>query len=286
VALTSPRTWSVASAGAMKAWRVVAVATCLALASSAYAQAPDAPPAPMGQPEEPMELKSPAEILRASMDAATAGDWATVGRLMESLLRGQLGAAELAEAHRLAGLAAFFQERKPDAERHFLAYLQLDLDGQLDAALYPPDVIVFFTDVKSKYNAELRARRPKQKRYWQLSVLPPAAQFQNGDRTKGWILTAALVGLVGTNLATYGLLRSWCDDDRTCDPVDGRDRTSAAAKARVVNLASGIGAILTFAYGVYDGVSGYRRDTSTLERTSAYISSSENDVFVGVAGSF
>ncbi len=260
---------------------VIALVACvgLGLASSvAYAQAP----------EEPVELKSPSEVLRSSMDAATAGDWQKVSQLMETLLRGQLGQAELAEAHRLAGLAAFFQDRKPDAERHFLAYLQLDLDGQLDAALYPPDVIVFFADVKAKNNAELRARRPKQKRYWIMSILPPAAQFQNGDNTKGAILTGALVLLVGTNLVTYGLLSSWCSTDRTCDgsSIDtaDRDRTSAAGKARIINLASGIGAILTFAYGVYDGVSGYRRDTR--ERATAYVSSSGTDAFIGVAGSF
>ncbi|GEM_PF-1432120 len=261
---------------------VIALVACvgLGLASSvAYAQAP----------EEPVELKSPSEVLRSSMDAATAGDWQKVSQLMETLLRGQLGQAELAEAHRLAGLAAFFQDRKPDAERHFLAYLQLDLDGQLDAALYPPDVIVFFADVKAKNNAELRARRPKPKRYAVVSVLPPFAQFQNGDRTKGWILAGALVGLGVTNIVTYGLLASWCSDDRTCDGREdimttGRDRTSAAAKARVINLVSGIGTILTFAYGVYDGVSGYRRDTR--ERATAYVSSSGTDAFVGVAGSF
>lgn len=251
------------------------VALALVVASRvAHAQAP----------EEPVELKSPAEILRASMDAATAGDWARVSQLSRALLQGQLPPAELAEAHRLAGLAAFFEGRKPDAERHFLAYLQLDLDGQLDAALYPPDVIVFFTDVKAKNAAELRARRPKQKRYAIVSVLPPAAQFQNGDRTKGWILGVSLVALVGTNLVTYGMLSSWCADDRTCDGAGGRDRTSAAAKARVVNLASGIGAILTLAYGVYDGVSGYRRDTR--ERATAYVSSTGTDAFIGVAGTF
>lgn len=258
--------------------RLVALVALVLASRFAYAQAP----------EEPMELKSPSEVLRASMDAATAGDWQKVSQLMETLLRGQLGQAELAEAHRLAGLAAFFQDRKPDAERHFLAYLQLDLDGQLDAALYPPDVIVFFADVKAKNNAELRARRPKPKRYAVVSVLPPFAQFQNGDRTKGWILAGALVALAGTNLVTYGLLSSWCSTDRTCDGsnIDStdRDRTSAAGKARVINLASGIGAILTFAYGVYDGVSGYRRDTR--ERATAYVSSSGTDAFIGVAGSF
>ncbi len=262
--------------------RVVALVALVLASRLAYAQAP----------EEPMELKSPAEVLRASMDAATAGDWQKVSQLVDTLLRGQLGQAELAEAHRLAGLAAFFQDRKPDAERHFLAYLQLDLDGQLDAALYPPDVIVFFADVKAKNNAELRARRPKPKRYAVVSVLPPFAQFQNGDRTKGWILAGALVGLGLTNVITYGLLASWCSDDRTCDgredtmpgEVIGRDRTSAAAKARVINLVSGIGTILTFAYGVYDGVSGYRRDTR--ERATAYVSSSGTDAFIGVAGSF
>lgn len=268
--------------------RLVALAVAMAIASgAAYAQAPEA--GPTGQPEVPVELMTPSEVLRASMDSASAGDWARVSQLMETLLRGQLGQAELAEAHRLAGLAAFFQDRKPDAERHFIAYLRLDLDGQLDAALYPPDVIVFFTDVKAKYGSELRARRPKPKRYAILSVLPPFAQFQNGDRTKGWILTGGLVALLGTSATTYFMLRSWCDDDRTCDgrtdeDPAGRDRTSAAGKARIVNLASGIGLVLTFAYGVYDGVSGYRRNTR--ERATPYVSSSRNDVFFGVAGAF
>jgi hypothetical protein len=257
----------------------VRLLVALLLASSlAHAQAPET-----GAPEEPIELKTPSEVLRASMDAASAGDWGKVDQLMATLLRGQLGQAELAEAHRLAGLAAFFQDRKPDAERHFIAYLRLDLDGQLDAALYPPDVIVFFTDVKAKYSGELRARRPKPKRYWIISVLPPAAQFQNGENTKGAILTGALIALVGTNLVSYGLLRSWCSKDQTCD-APGRDRTSEAGRARIVNLASGIGALLTFGYGVYDGVSGYRRNTR--ESATPYVSSSGNDAFIGVAGAF
>jgi hypothetical protein len=251
----------------------LALVTLVGVSRVAYAQAP----------EEPTELKTPSEVLRSSMDAATAGDWTRVAQMIETLLRGQLGQAELAEAHRLAGLAAFFQDRKPDAERHFLAYLQLDLDGQLDAALYPPDVIVFFTDVKTKYSAELRARRPKPKRYWPVAAIPPFAQFQNGDRTKGLIIGGGILALALTNVVTYSLLSSWCSEDRTCE-ANGRDRTSAAAKARVVNLASGIGLILTFAYGVYDGVSGYRRDTR--ERAQPYVSSTGNDAFIGVAGAF
>jgi len=250
-----------------------AVALLVLLASPVFAQAP----------EEPVELKTPSEVLRSGMDAAMAGEWAKVSQVVETLLRMELGHAELAETHRLAGLAAFFQDRRPDAERHFFQYLQIDLDGQLDAALYPPDVIVFFADVKSKYSAELRARRPKPRRSQIVAVLPPFAQFQNGDRTKGYVLGGALLVLLGANVTTYALLASWCSDDLTCTG-SGRDRTSAAGKARVVNLATGIGFVLTFAYGVFDGVSGYRRDTR--EQAQPFVSATGTDAIVGVTGSF
>jgi hypothetical protein len=261
--------------------RALLVAALLA-SSVAYAQ--DPPPA-NGAPEEPPELKTASELLRAGNSAATAGEWVKVSSLVNIALRDQLPPAELAEAQRLAGLAAYFTDDRAGAEQHFLAYLRLDLDGQLDPALYPPDVIVFFTDVKTTHSDELRARRPKAqtKRYAILSVVPIVAQLQNGDRTKALVLGAAITAFAGTNIGTYAVLKSWCSSDHTCD--GSSDHTSAAGKVRAVNIASGVGLILTLGYGVYDGVTGYRRDTR--ERAAQPIVAFGNgDAFVGLAGSF
>ena len=205
-------------------------------------------------------------------------------------LRAQLSASDRAEAHRLAGLAALFQGRRLDAEEHFLTYLRLDLDGQLDPALYPPEAITFFTEVRARHEAELRARRPKQKRYWVLNLLPPWGQFQNGERTKGFVVGGLLAGFVAANVTTYLVLRSWCTEVRgdgglsvTCD--DGTDRTSRAEQLQSVNLATGIGVFAMYAYGVYDGVKGYRR-TTRERRLQPFVTTSPTSSFVGVAGTF
>ena len=241
------------------------------------------------QPELPPEVQTPAELLRAGNQAAVAGEWGTVTRLIDAALKNQLSSPELAEAHRLAGLAAFFALNRVSAEAHFIAYLRIDLDGQLDAALYPPEVIVFFTDVKSKYSAELRARRPQPKRNMAVAIVPVASQAQNGEPTKAIVLASVIVALGATNLISYGLLKSWCSDDGTCDgpTANGHDRTDAAAALRVVNVISGIGAIVALGYGVYDGVTGYRRETRERDRaTQPYVSASTSDAFVGLSGAF
>lgn len=245
---------------------------------------------PSATPPGPYVPAGSADVLREGNTAATAGDWNRVSTLVDPLLQGQLPAADLAEAHRLAGLAAFFQGRRPAAEAHLLAYLRIDLDGQLDPALYPPEVVIFFNDVKAKHSAELRTRRPKAKRYWVLNLLPPAGQFQNGERVKGFVVGGLLAGFVVGNVTSFFVLRSWCTQvsgtsgtSYTCD--ESEDRHSGAAQVRAINIATGIGAILTYAYGVYDGGRGYRR--GTRERSiQPFVTSTATSGFIGVAGSF
>ncbi len=234
----------------------------------------------------------PADVLREGNAAATAGDWLMVSQLVDPLLRGELPASDLAEAHRLAGLAAFFQGRRLDAENHFVAYLRIDLDGQLDPALYPPEALTFFSDIKAKYNAELKARRPKQKRYWLATLVPVLAQAQNGERTKGFIIGGVLVAFVAANLTSVLVLRSWCTrvtgdngSSITCDN-NASDHYSSAPTMRVINAVSGVGAILTYAYGVYDGVKNYRRRTRERSMQPFVSSTTHGDALLGVAGSF
>lgn len=254
--------------------RALCIAVLVALAAPAAAQ----------------EGAPAAEVLRDGNAAATAGDWATVDSLVQPLLARQLASADLAEAHRLAGLAAFFKGDKPTAEHHLLSYLRLDLDGQLDPTLYPPEAITFFSNVKAKHNAELRARRKQPKRTWLLTLVPPLGQWQNGEHTKAFLVGGLLGAFLIGNVSSFAILRSWCTrvsgdegSSLTCD--DSKDRASAAAQLRTINLVTGVGLILTYAYGVYDGVQGYRRKTRE-QRIQPFITQTARESFFGVAGSF
>ncbi|HLL20935.1 MAG TPA: hypothetical protein VK427_02340 [Kofleriaceae bacterium] len=235
--------------------------------------------------------RTPTDALRDGNAAAAQGDWPRVTALVEPLLRSQLssglGPGDLAEAHRLAGIAAFFQGHQEAAELHFVAYLRIELDGRLDPALYPPDIVNFFNNVRALHDAELRARRPKARRYWLLNLVPPGGQIQNGERTKAYVLGGLLGAFAITNLTTFLVLRSWCTEvqgtggsSATCD--DGKDHSSSASTLRVINIASGVGLILTYGYGVYDGVTGYRR----RGQAQAFVAPARGGVVVGLAGSF
>lgn len=204
------------------------------------------------------------DVLRQGNTAALAGDWSGVAQLIEPLFHRDLAQPDLGEAHRLAGIAAFFQQQPDAAERHFLAYLRLELDGRLDPALYPPDVVAFFNDIASRHAAELRALHIKPGGSWFFTAIPPVGQFQNGDRVKAYVIGGVLVASLAINLTTYSYLRRWCNhtDGRaggtlTCDE-DG-DHTRAAQRLRPYNIASGIVAIAAYAYGVVDAAWGYRR---------------------------
>lgn len=253
------------------------------LATHAAAQAPEGPPSTLPEAPPP-QLQEPSEVLRAGNAAATSGDWATVAQLVEPLVQNELPEADRAEAHRLAGLSSFFLGRREQAEQHFLAYLRIDLDAQLDPALYPAEAIIFFNDVKAKHSAELRARRPKGKRYWVANILPPLGQFQNGQRTKGWVVGGLLTGFLAANITTYVLLRRWCSEaDGTCD--EPTDRVDGARVAQNINIATGIGFILTFAYGVVDGAVVYKRQ-SREQAIQPYMTTHRDGGFIGVAGRF
>jgi len=229
----------------------------------------------------------PADRLREGNAAAAAGDWARVSQLVEPLLQVQLATTDRAEAHRLAGIAAFYQHRPQQAEAHFLEYLKLELDGRLDPALYQPEVVTFFDDVRARNQALLRARRPKPRRYFVLNLIPPAGQIQNGERTKAVVVASLLGAFAIGNVTSYLVLRSWCTkvmgnggSSVTCDEASPARRS----RMRALNIASGIGLIATYLYGVYDGVTGYRR--RTREQSQPFVAPVSGGGVVGISGSF
>ncbi len=231
----------------------------------------------------------PGAVLHEANAAASTGEWSRVEQLVDPLLDptrtppGSLGRADRAEADRLAGLASFFLQRVAAAETYFVEYLKLDLDGHLDPALYPPEVVNFFNNVRARHASELHAVRPPPKRYWPLALLPPVAQFQNGERAKGIVVGSLLGAFAVTNLTTYLVLRSWCHDTgNTCD-ASGTDHFRSAQTLSSLNIASGVGFILTAAYGVWDGVRGYRRRSLELV---PYASPTNDGAAIGIYGSF
>lgn len=225
--------------------------------------------------------------LATANTAASAGDWPRVDAIVIPLLGKQLGQTHFAEANRLAGLSAYFQQRLPAAETHFLAYLRIDLDARLDPTIYPPEVITFFQDVQVRHAAELRNRRPKQRRYWLLNLIPPGGQIQNGEGTKA-IVVGSLVGVFAlANVSTFLLLDRWCKtvsgtagNSVTCD--ENKDRSSTASRLQTINVLSAIGLTVSYIYGVYDGVTGYRKRT---ERR-IYMAPTSGGGVVGIGGSF
>lgn len=228
----------------------------------------------------------PGSTLRDANLAATAGDWTRVQALVDTLLApsaGELARPDRAEADRLAGLASFFLQRTAAAEGYFVAYLKLDLDGHLDPAVYPPEVVNFFNEVRARHAGELHAMRPQPKRYWPLALLPPVAQFQNGERVKGVVVGSLLGALLATNITTYFVLRSWCHNPgNTCDAT-GKNHYRSAETLTGINALSGVGFILTYAYGVWDGVRGYRRRSVEL---APYLDATSDATTFGLVGAF
>ncbi len=213
-----------------------------------------------------------AQDLQEAGDALVGGDYRRAAQIAADIVhRGpELDRSDRAEGWRIYGLALFMQGREDDAERALLEYLKLEPDAVLDPALVPPEGVRFFEDVRATHAEEIARYRPRppRKRSVLLNLVPPLGQFQNGDRTKGWIIAGAGTVLIATSVTTYMMFNRWCDDATGVCEVDGEDKTSAARTVRAINTVSTGALLAVMAYGIWDGYSGYR-DISRRERQEA-----------------
>lgn len=239
-----------------QAARALAIGAVVAATAAAPTVAHAQPSSTVPEAERP----SAALLLVQAGAAADAGDWPMVIARATPVARDpRQRTADRAEAHRLLGLAAYAQGRLDDADRELFAFLRLDLDGHLDPHLYPPETVAYLESVRARHATELRALRPRPARTVLLDFLPPLGQFQNGHRTKGWVIAGVGGTMLVANLTTYAIVRAWCDeDDGTCE-VEGHSRRATADTLRDINHAAGIAAIAVYAYGVYDGLRHHRR---------------------------
>lgn len=240
------------------------------------------PPPAVAQPSR--VTSSVVERLALAASASDGKQWPRVLELLHDVPHDRtVPGADRAEAHRLLGIAEFHLAHYDRAESHFLAYLEIDLDGQLDIGLHAPDVVRFFDDVKAKHAAHLRALRPRTRRWAVLNLVPPAGQFQNRQPVKGWVLGGLGVALLATNVGSYMMLDRWCSDvDRTCES-EGTSRSDDARTLKTLNTAAGVALIGLYVYGVYDGFRTYRARTVTVAPVAF---STAHGGGLGLAGSF
>lgn len=234
---------------------------------------------------QPGQARSPVERIAEASVAVDDKAWERVILLVGDIPDdASVSSADHAEAHRLLGIAEFYRQRYDRAEAHFHAYLRIELDGHLDIGLLAPDVVTFFDNVKAKHAAELRALRPRARRWAVLNLVPPAGQFQNRQRAKGWVLGGLGAALLASNITTYVMLDRWCSDvDRTCE--DGtRSRADSARTMKTVNSVTGAALVGLYVYGVIDGFRHYRRTRATV--MVAPVSLGTHGGGLGIAGTF
>ncbi len=183
---------------------------------------------------------------------------------------------ELLDAYLLVGVSHYFLEQREEARRAFQALLSQDPDYELDAVLYPPDLVGFFNAIKSEQKElldELRKAREKERRleeerrrlgrtiviereYYDpkpgLNWVPfGVGQFKNGQPGKGRFFLVAEGALAGVSvgIATYLWLRYGPGlplDRPEPDDVD------LVQSLQVVQIGTGGLFLLVYAWGVVD----------------------------------
>jgi hypothetical protein len=125
-------------------------------------------------------------------------------------------------------------------------------------------VVAFFERVRDRHRkkrlAELEHRRPRSA---VLNLLPPAGQFQNGQRRKFGVLLAAELALLVVNVASGGSLYATVRPDKT---FPNPDRAEAL---QITNWVSFGALMAVLVYGVVDGFVVGGRIRRALDRDEA-----------------
>jgi hypothetical protein len=197
--------------------------------------------------------------VRQALERYELGDYEGVVQALRPLVDADapgLSAADRVEALRSFGIASVLTGRRVAAEGAFVLLLRADPRSELDPTLVRPEAVSFFNEVRARWRAERVAayRKNHGRRYAILNLLPPAGQFQNRERKKGYTLLAAEVLLLATNISTGVLLNQWEGPNHL---FLGHENTARALIP--VNIASFAVLLSVVAYGIVDGfVMGHR----------------------------
>jgi hypothetical protein len=159
--------------------------------------------------------------------------------------------ADRREALRTYGIACTLTGRRVAAEGAFQQLLRDDPTMRLNAALVRPEAVRFFEEVRARWREEQVAafHRSRGRRYPILNFLPPAGQFQNRQRKKGYAIGGAMVALLVTNIVTGALLSEWEGPNHLF--LHHADDAEALIP---VNIASFAVLLSVVVYGIVDGL--------------------------------
>ena len=235
-------------------------------------------------------------------NAFDAGEYQESVKRFDALLKSGLQNPSLViESHKLIAISYLFIGNETEAESHFTKLLTLAPDFTLDPLLYPIEVIDFFTKIKQKSKKQLEAlakaraieeanrkareaarqkaeaeklkrnvyiEREVQKKTLLVAMLPfGAAQFQNGDRLKGYLFLSGELLLTAAAVTFYFLHASLRDEGTT--PVDPDDRKMYENRERVYRIGNhvSIGTLAAVGIaGLIDGLLRFQYETVTWKR--------------------
>jgi hypothetical protein len=157
-----------------------------------------------------------------------------------------------ARALRFLGIGLLLTNRVLGAENAFAELLRIEPTARLDPTTTRPEVVSFFENIRHQSMTREKQREWSHRLFiW--NFLPPAGQFQNGQKRTGWILAGVELVSAGAFASSRVLLHSWYGPNRTYA------HRELVPTMRFVQWA-GIGVLgAAYLYGVIDGIVHYYR---------------------------
>jgi hypothetical protein len=161
--------------------------------------------------------------------------------------------AQRIQALRYLGIGLYLTGRTEGAETAFFELLRLRPGTRLDPKTTRPDVVTFFENVRRRHGPEInQAAREANPKTFVLNFVPPIGQFQNGHRGRGYTIGTIEALSLASSVITAVLLNSWEMEHQLFG-----DRDSDARALKTVNALSVAVLVLSYAFGVIDGIAHY-----------------------------
>jgi hypothetical protein len=230
-------------------------ATPPAARDDAPPQTAPTPPASVAQPGAGAATETDAAAtLERALAAYEYGDMDQVVESARTVAEGRAhpNPTQRIQALRLLGIGLFLTGRPEGAETAFFDLLRQKPGARLDPTHTRPDVVAFFESVRTRHSDEIReaARNRPGGKHLAWAFLPPAGQFQNGDRARGIVFGALEVVSLGLAIGTYAQLTKWRNP---ADDTFGTHASDAQTLRIVNNVSVGVFAA-TLVVGILDGI--------------------------------
>lgn len=193
--------------------------------------------------------------------------------------------ADVVDTYKLMALSYFFENDEKGAEGAFKNLLQIAPSFELDPLIEPPPAVAFFREVRKKEadlikELELRRERERKERerkerearlreamrerlvvtrterrnIYALNFVPfGVPQFQNGHRTKGYVLLASQLTMASLSAGIWAYQLN-----RYPSGLVPNDEVTSVNQQQVVHIAAGGVFLALYAYGVWDGIRNFK----------------------------